>query len=81
MKKFLGRLLVAGALAALIGVPILARSAAADMGARCDQAISQAMAIDPRSDTVRPTDGSSPCDAVEAWVGAAMGNASIPAGA
>jgi hypothetical protein len=55
MTRLLGRILVGGALAALIGVPILVRSAAAwDVDAGCYQAASTAITI--------VTSATSPCD-------------------
>lgn len=43
-----------------------------DPQAACDQAIAQAMAIDPASDTVRAVDGAiAGCRSLETWVAAA----------
>jgi hypothetical protein len=47
-------------------------SAAADGQSACDQAIAQAVAIDPGSDTVTSADGAiAGCPSLEAWVSAA----------
>jgi len=44
-----------------------------DPQAACDQAVAAAMAIDPRSDTVRSIDGAiAGCASLEAWVSAAQ---------
>jgi hypothetical protein len=74
MTKILGSLLVAAALAILIGTPImLARATSTGTtalgGGSCDRAISQAMAIDPLSDTVDVSaDDVATCDVIRRWV-------------
>jgi hypothetical protein len=66
MTRLLGRIVVGGALAALIGVPILVQSvAASDIEAGCYQAAATSIRID--------TSASSPCDdAAEAAVAPAL---------
>lgn len=69
MAKLPGRILVGAALAALIGIPIMAARVTVDEGAGCDQAIARAVSIDPSSDTVaEPTGGSASCAAVKEWL-------------
>jgi ADP-ribosylglycohydrolase len=47
-------------------------SATADLQSKCDQAVAQAIAIDPGSDTVSAVDGAiAGCQSLEAWVAAA----------
>jgi hypothetical protein len=57
-----------------MGVLVAACAASAtDSQAACDQAIAQAMAIDPGSDTVQSIDGAvAGCRSVEAWDAAAQ---------
>lgn len=69
MAKILGRLLIGAALAALIGIPMLAARDTLNAGAGCDQAIARAMGTDPSSDTVGdPTEVSASCAAIKQWL-------------
>jgi hypothetical protein len=55
------------------GCSAASAGAQADPQAACDQAFAQAMAIDPRSDTVHAVDGAiAGCGSLETWVNAAQ---------
>jgi hypothetical protein len=59
-------------LGVLGGVLTGCAGATADQQSTCDQAVAQAMAIDPGSDTVSAIDGAiAGCQSLEAWVAAA----------
>ncbi len=61
-------------LVAVVGMFVMVRAAAiTDPQAACDQAVAEAMAIDPSSDTVAAVDGAiARCGSLEAWVKAAQ---------
>jgi hypothetical protein len=69
MRTRVATILLLGILASVITA---CGSATADSQSACDQAIAQAVAIDPASDTVSSVDGSiAGCPSLEAWVAAA----------
>lgn len=69
MRTRLATFVVLGVLASVMTA---CGSATADSQAACDQAIAQAVAIDPASDTVSSVDGAiAGCPSLEAWVAAA----------